>query len=52
MRKPRVRGVADIFKIDFPIAVVGMPKYSTGNFDLTFGRSINHVVERAHHVTQ
>ena len=46
MREPRVRGVAEIFEIELPVAVIGMLEDAAGDLDLAVGRAIDHIVER------
>src|SRR6266404_9617802 len=44
-----MRRVAEVFEIDFPVAVIGVLEYAAGHLDLAVGRAIDHVVERRSH---
>ena len=52
VREPRMRGVAEVFEIEFPVAVIGMLEDAAGDFELAVGRAIDHVVERRRHVAE
>ena len=45
MREQGMRGVAQVLQIKLPVRLVRMFERPAGNFDLTVGRAIDHVVE-------
>jgi len=45
VREQRMRRVAEVFQIKLPVRLVRMFERPAGNFDLTVGRAIDHVVE-------
>ena len=52
MREPRMRGIAQVFQIELPVAIVSMFEHAAGNLDCCIGRAIDHVVERGRHESQ
>src|SRR5271170_800816 len=47
-----MRGVAEVFEVEFPVAVVSMLEDAAGDFDLAVRRAVDHVVERRGHVAE
>ena len=52
MREQRMRGVAQVFEIELPVAVIGVLEHAARDLDLAVGRAVDHVVERRRHVAE